>query len=226
MLTAKRALFARIPMFNGLTPEEIDKLSQEATEKQYEAGEYIFHEGDACEGLYLTVSGTVKVIKSSPSGRQITLGVQPAPSTFAEIPLFDGGAFPASAQADDAVTALFIHKQVFHQLCMSNPGVALKLLAIVGRRLRTLVSVIESVTFGSIRQRIAQTIIQWSEQSQADQFEMPSTHQDLALHLGTVREVISRNLSRFQNEGLIRINRREMILLDKAGLRAEAETEF
>ena len=100
------------------------------------------------------------------------------------------------------------------------------MLAIVGRRLRTLVSVIEAVTFGSIRQRIAQSIVEWSEKAQADQFEMPTTHQDLALHLGTVREVVSRNLSRFQTEGLIRIARREIVLLNKDGLRAEAETEF
>lgn len=213
-------------MFTGLTPEEVDVLAQSAVEKQYSAGEVLFHEGDACEGLYLIGVGTVKIFKTSPSGRQITLGVQPAPSSVAEVPLFDGGLFPASVQAIDAVAALFIHKQAFRQICLQNPGVALKMLAVVGRRLRTLVSIIESVTFGSIRQRIAQSIIQWSEEARADQFEMPTTHQDLALNLGTVREVVSRNLSRFQSEGLIRMSRREIVLLNKAGLRAEAETEF
>ena len=226
MLTAKHALFARIPMFTGLAPEEVDILAQSAMEKQFQAGDILFHEGDSCEGLYLIGQGTVKIFKTSPSGRQITLGVQPAPSTVAEVPLFDGGAFPASVQAIDAVTALFIHKMAFHQICMQNPGVALKMLAVVGRRLRTLIGIIEGVTFGSIRQRIAQSIIQWSDQARADQFDMPSTHQELALNLGTVREVVSRNLSRFQAEGLLRVSRREIVLLNKDGLRAEAETEF
>jgi CRP-like cAMP-binding protein len=226
MLTSKRAVFARIPMFAGLTPEEVDSLAQSAVEKQFAEGDFLFHEGEPCEGLYLVGEGAVKIFKTSPSGRQITLGVQPAPSTVAEVPLFDGGALPASVQALDEVTALFIHKKTFHEICIGNPGVALKMLAVVGRRLRTLVGIIESVTFGSVRQRIAQSIVQWSETAQSDQFEMPMTHQELALHLGTVREVVSRNLSRFQIEGLIRFSRREIVLLNKEGLRAEAETEF
>ncbi len=226
MLISKLALFARIPMFAGLAPEEVECLAQSAIEKQFAAGDVLFHEGEQCEGLYLVGEGTVKIFKTSASGRQITLGVQPAPSTVAEVPLFDGGAFPASAQALEEVTALFIHKRTFHQVCMQNPGVALKMLAVVGRRLRTLVAIIESVTFGSVRQRIAQSILQWAEAARSDQFEMPTTHQELALHLGTVREVVSRNLSRFQTEGLIRISRREIALLNKAGLLAEAETEF
>lgn len=226
MLTAKHALFARIPMFAGLTPDELDSLAQSAIEKQFSMGEVLFQEGETCEGIYLIGQGTVKIFKTSPSGRQITLGVQPAPSSVAEVPLFDGGQFPASVQALDSVSALFIHKRAFHQVCMQNPSVALKMLAVVGRRLRTLIGIIESVTFGSVRQRIAQSIIQWSEEARTDRFEMPTTHQELALHLGTVREVVSRNLSRFQTEGLIRLNRREIELLNKDGLRAEAETEF
>ena len=226
MLISKHALVARIPMFAGLAPEEVDSLAESAIEKKFEAGDILFHEGEICQGLYLVGEGTVKIFKTSASGRQITLGVQPAPSTVAEVPLFDGGAFPASVQALDEVTALFIHKKTFHQVCMQNPGVPLKMLAVVGRRLRTLIGIIEGVTFGSIRQRIAKSILQWSEESRADQFEMPSTHQELALHLGTVREVVSRNLSRFQAEGLIRFSRREITLLNKEGQRAEADTEY
>ena len=100
------------------------------------------------------------------------------------------------------------------------------MLAVVGRRLRGLIGIIESVTFGSIRHRIAQAILLWADLAGCESFEMPQTHQELALHLGTVREVISRNLSRFQSEGLIRFSRHEIAVLNREGLRAEAETEY
>ncbi len=226
MTSTKHALLARIPMFVELEQAEIESLCLASTEKQYTAGEVLFHEGDACEGLYLICEGVVKIFKTSPNGRQITIGMQPAPSSVAEVPIFDGGAFPASVEAVSDVAALFIHKRAFHQVCLSNPGVPVKMLAVVGRRLRGLIGIIESVTFGSIRQRIAQAILGWADQAGCDSFEMPQTHQELALHLGTVREVVSRNLSRFQTEGFIRFNRHEIALLNKASLRAEAETEF
>jgi len=97
---------------------------------------------------------------------------------------------------------------------------------VVGRRLRHLVSIIEGVTFGSLRQRLARTLLELGEQAGRDSFPLPLTHRELASRLGTVREVVSRNLSRFQAEGLLRIQAREIHLLDRDGLQREAETEI
>ena len=85
---------------------------------------------------------------------------------------------------------------------------------------------VESVTFGSVRQRLARTLVEFCQQAGADEFTLPVTHQELALRLGTAREVVSRNLSRFQAEELIRIDKRTVVLLDRDGLEREAETEF
>jgi CRP/FNR family transcriptional regulator len=144
----------------------------------------------------------------------------------AEVPLFDGGPFPATVSAVDDVTAYLIAKADFQQVCREHPEVPLKVLAVVGRRLRVLVSVVESVTFGSVRQRLARTLLEFGQQAGQDSFALPVTHQELALRLGTAREVVSRNLSRFQAEGLLRIQRREVLLLDREGLEREAETEL
>jgi len=95
----------------------------------------------------------------------------------------------------------------------------------VGRRLRTLVAVVESVTFGSVRQRLARTLLDFGQQAAGNAFPLP-THQELASRLGTAREVVSRNLSRFQAEGLVRIEKRQVELLDRQGLEGEAEMEF
>jgi CRP-like cAMP-binding protein len=226
LLSQKLATFQQVPLFAGLTPAEIASVAQRAAEKRYSAGEVLFYEGDPCSGIYLIAQGTVKIYKTSGSGREIMLGIESAPSSVAEVPLFDGGPYPASVTAVDDVLAYLVSKQDFRTACVQNPELPLKVLAVVGQRLRHLVRIVESVTFGSVRQRLARALIEFGQQAGSDVFPLPVTHEELALRLGTVREVVSRNLSRFQAEGLLRVQRREIHLLDRAGLQRESETEL
>src|SRR5690348_1339271 len=108
----------RIPMFAGLEPDTIQALAQRAAARPLAAGQILFNEGDPCDGVFLLVEGSVKIFKTSSSGRQLTLAVESAPATVAEVPLFDGGPYPASVQAMDSVVALFIHKQDFRAICL------------------------------------------------------------------------------------------------------------
>jgi CRP-like cAMP-binding protein len=141
----------------------------------------------------------------------------------AELPLFDGGPYPASVRAVEPVLALFVNKADFHAVCRQFPDVALKILAVVGRRLRHLVGVVESMTFGSVTQRLARLLLDASKQMGSDRFDLPLTHQELASRLGTVREVVSRNLARFRAQGLIRLEDRQVSILDRPGLERECE---
>ena len=201
-------------------------MARRAVDRQYAPGESLFFEGDPCTGLYILGKGSVKIVKSAPSGREIMLAVETAPSSFAEVPVFDGGKYPASATALDEVQAWHLGKSEFQQVCRNHPEVALKVLAVVGRRLRQLVGVVERVTFGSVRQRLAHALLEFAAEAGQPAFALPATHEELAQRLGTVREVVSRNLSRFQAEGLLRVQRREIEILDRAGLQREAETEL
>jgi CRP/FNR family transcriptional regulator len=213
-------------MFAGLEPEVVDALTQRAATRLFAPGELLFNEGDPCEGMFLLIQGSVKIFKSSSSGRQLTLAVETAPATVAELPLFDGGPYPASVQAVDEVVALFIHKRDFRAVCLQHPQLPLQALAIVGHRLRSLVALIESVTFGKVRQRLARTLLELADQSGGNSFSLPWTHQEIALNLGTVREVVSRNLNRFQAAGLIQVNHREIVVADREALQREAEAEI
>ncbi len=226
MLSRKGEALAKTPLLASLNPSEIDAVAQRAIEKRFNPGDVLFQEGEACAGFFVLAQGSVKIVKTSPSGREIMLAVESAPSSVAEIPVFDGGSYPASVTALDEVIAYLITKKDFQQVCRQHPEVPLKVLAVVGRRLRHLVSIIEGVTFGSVRQRLARTLLEFGEQAGHDSFPLSVTHQELASRLGTVREVVSRNLSRFQAEGLLRIEAREIRLLNREGLEREAETEM
>ena len=96
-------------------------------------------------------------------------------------------------------------------------------LAILGRRLRSQAGLIESVTFGKVRQRLARALLELADLAQSDSFNLPWTHQEIALNLGTVSEVVSRNLNRFEATGLIQTNHKEVVLTDRQGLEREAE---
>jgi CRP/FNR family transcriptional regulator len=222
----KAAILGRIPFFDGLAPAQLEAVAGRAVEKRYPAGATLFHEGEDCQGMFVIAQGQVKICKTSPAGREMTIAVETAPATVAELPLFDGGPYPASVVAVGDVAALVFEKREFMALCRQYPEIALKTLAVVGRRLRHLVATLESVTFGSIRQRLARLLLELAAGAGGGEFPLALTHQELASRLGTVREVVSRNLSRFQAEGLVRVEGRQMRLVDRAGLEREAETEI
>ena len=226
MSSRKTDIFGQLSLFAGLTPAELASLAERAVQKRYSAGEVLFHEGEPCSGLFVVAQGSVKIFKTSGAGREIMLAIESAPSSVAEVPLFDGGPYPAAVSAVDQVVAYHISKQDFQSACRQNPELPLKVLAVVGQRLRQLVRIVESVTFGSVRQRLAGALLEFGQQAQGGSFPLPVTHEELALRLGTVREVVSRNLSRFQAEGLLRVQKREIQLLDIPGLEREADTEL
>jgi len=198
-------------------------LAQRAVERRFAADEMLFWEGEPCAGVFLILEGSVKIFRTSPAGREVMLAIETAPSSVAELPLFDGGPYPASVRAIGAVVSLFINKTDFQQVCRQYPDVALKVLAVVGRRLRHLVGLVESMTFGSVTQRLARLLLEAAKGSGAETFDLPVTHQELASRLGTVREVVSRNLARFRGDGLIRIQGHQIQILNRARLEQEAE---
>jgi len=224
-LSPKYASLSQIALFAGLTESEIQALSLRAVERRFAHDEMLFWEGEPCAGIFLIVQGSVKIFKTSAGGREMMLALETAPSTVAELPLFDGGPYPASVRAVEPVVSLFINKNDFQQVCRQYPDVALKVLAVVGRRLRHLVGVVEAMTFGSVTQRLARLLLDASKQAGADEFDFPLTHQELASRLGTVREVVSRNLARFRAEGLIRVLGHQLRIQDRAGLERESESQ-
>ncbi|MFB3815169.1 MAG: Crp/Fnr family transcriptional regulator [Terriglobales bacterium] len=219
---------AKAPIFADLTDAELAYLAQRAVPRRFAAGEMIFSEGDPCPGLYVIESGFVKIFKSSPAGREQVLAIDGPGHSIAELPVFDGGSYPASAQAVHDTTLLFVSKQDFNSLCLEHPKVALKVLRVVGRRLRGLVAIIEELSFTTVRSRLASLLLRLArngkQTSQGVEFMLPASNQELAAQIGTVRELVSRNLSRLQTAGIIRIEGRTVVVPDLKALEQEVES--
>jgi CRP/FNR family cyclic AMP-dependent transcriptional regulator len=217
---------AKVPIFAGLTESELGFLAQRAVPRQYAPGETVFAEGEPCAGLYVVERGHVRIFKISPGGREQVLAIDGPGGSVAELPVFDGGNYPASGAAVDQATLLFVSKQDFQALCLAHPQVALKVLRVVGARLRRLVGIIEELSFTTVRHRLASFLLRLAKQEgkrtpAGIELTLPASHQELAAQIGTVRELVSRNLSRFQAEGLLTLDGRTVILRDLKALEAE-----
>ena len=219
-------LLARVPLFDALTLSDLAVVMHHSRERRYEAGQRLFCEGDVCTGLHVLLTGHVKICKTSASGREVALYIEPAPGSIAEVPLFDGGRYPATAYALDRVDVLLVDRETFARLCLAHPELPCRILTAVGRRMRSMVSLIESLTFGGVRQQLARLLLELRDSAGDDSLLLPISTQEIAMRLGTAREVISRNLSRFQAHGLISLHRRQLVILDREGLVHEAETEL
>jgi CRP/FNR family transcriptional regulator len=206
---------------------ELKFLSDRAVTKRYTTGELIFSEGDACAGLYVIESGNVRIFKTSAGGREQVLTIERAGNSIAELPVFDGGNYPASAAAASQCSLLFVSRNDFRTLCLEHPEVALKVLRMVGLRLRRLVGIIEELSFSTIRHRLAALLLRLAREaghrSGRAQFELTVSNQELASQIGTVRELVSRNLSRFQAEGLIQMEGKSITIPDLARLETEIQ---
>ncbi|MGA7887459.1 MAG: Crp/Fnr family transcriptional regulator [Acidobacteriaceae bacterium] len=212
-------------LFSNLSPDELRLLGAHAVRRRVAEGELLFSEGDTCKGLHIIASGKLRIFKSSPSGREQVLAVEGPGGSVAELPVFDGGPYPASVTAVEDSQILFISRDDFRRFCLEHPEVALKLLGVVGARLRRLVGIIEELSFATVRQRLVAALVRLAQtesklSGEPIAFQLPGTHQDLAHQLGTVRELVSRNLMRLQAEGLIQVDAHRVTVLDLPGLAA------
>lgn len=213
-------------LFANLTEKEMSALVGRVSRQHFGRGELLFNEGDACEGLFLVASGKIRIFKLSPTGREQVLAAEGPGSTIAELPVFDGGNYPASASALEDSEVVFISRKDFQNFCREHPEVGLKVIAIVGSRLRRLVGIIEELSFTTVRQRLIALILRLIESDgealkAGVSCELPKSHQELASELGTVRELVSRNLGRLQAEGYLDVDGRTIIVKDLEALKKE-----
>lgn len=214
------------PLFSALDATEIAALAERAVIRRYSAGEVLFSEGEPCAGLYVVSSGRVRIFKTSPGGREQVLTIEGPGSSIAELPVFDGGSYPASAGALDDAQLLYVSRHDFRACCLEHPEVALKVLQVVGARLRRLVGIIEELSFTTVRHRLIAWLLREAQAhgqpgKSGTHFELRVSHQELATHIGTVRELVSRNMARLQAQGLIQITGREIAIVNQEGLESE-----
>ncbi len=215
-------------LFSVLSEKELERLAFSSVFRHFKKNQTVFSEGQACNGLYAVESGSVKIFKTSARGREQILSIEGPGATLAELPVFDGGNYPASAAAEVDSTLIFIGKKEFRALCLEHPEAALKVLSVLGKRLRQLVEIIENLSFTTVRHRLAALLLREARlkgtpSPHGTEFTLAVNNQQLSAQIGTVRELVSRTLSRLQADGIIRLEGKTVTVPDLKALEAESE---
>jgi CRP/FNR family transcriptional regulator, dissimilatory nitrate respiration regulator len=225
--TQRSDWIAGTPLFSGLGPKHIEELAGIAVEREYARGQTIFMEGDDGAGFCVTVEGRVKVFKLGVDGKEQILHVFGPEEPFGEVPVFEGGLYPASAAALERCRVLFFPREAFTGLIEKDPSLALNMLAILSRRLRQFAALVEDLSLKEVPSRLAAHLLELAERTGLhDRVELEVPKGQLANLLGTIPETLSRILSRMTSQGLIRsTGPRAITLVDRAGLEELASGE-
>ena len=213
----------RTELFASLDDSDIGALSCVAMRRNFAARDKLFNEGDVCTGLFIVVSGRVRIFKTLPNGREQVLFFEGPGAPVAEMPVFDGGRMPVSAAAVERAVTLFIPLPDMRHVCKKHPEVSLKLLEVAGKGFRRMVEILEERACSTVRRRLISWLLRREQPERCDRFRLAMSQEELAAEIGTVRELISRNLARLQGEGLISMDGRDMRILDRTGLEDELE---
>jgi CRP-like cAMP-binding protein len=214
-------VLVRCPPFAGLGDDDVRALAAIARWRRFERGAPLFHAGDLPEGLHVMAAGSCRIYVLSPrTGREIDLATERPYRTVAELPSFDGGPYPAHAQALEDATTLFIEQAAFDQLLLERPTLAVHLLRTMGARLRRLVGLVERLSFQEVVQRLAAHLLERATHGVPFALEANAT---IAAGIGTVPELVSRNLARLHQAGAIELDGRTVVRADLAALRQRIE---
>ena len=203
------ALLRTIPIFADLEPVIIDRLAARCVPRTVGEGFALFRAGDRCSGLYVVVEGRVRVYRTAPDGREQTIAVEGPGRPVAELPLFDGGPYPASAITATPCRLVFLPRGEFEQAFRSDPDIAAAVVRALGARLRHMVQLVETIAFRDVAARLAMLLADLAERHGARRdgdvvLELEQTQEELAAQIGTARESVSRAMRQLKAKGLIR----------------------
>jgi CRP/FNR family transcriptional regulator len=216
----KAEILKRTPILSSLGDDELTELANLAIERNIMSNEFIFWEGDDPEWFYIVASGKVKVVKHSTSGREFIIAFFDPGEMFGEVAVFENKSYPASAQAITETKVVGIKQEDFLSFLADRPQVALRIISVLGERLRNAQNRLRDFAGARIDQRLASILLMLSSKMGAT---LPFTRQEIADMAGTTTETAIRVIRQLKERGIIRSVRGKVIIQDKEKLRLLSE---
>ncbi len=206
------------PFFKTLPREVVLSLLQRATEKKYQKGEYVLHQGELWrKALYLQSGGMEWTILSPEGKRQIVFRVRAGVMIWGHT-LFDGEGMPASLEATQDSSTLVWREEDILPALQQHPQATLEAARELVQAMRQVREVVYGFAFQPVAGRLARLLIRHYQPSDGHSVPRDLTLDEMAHSVGTTRELVSKTLHRFANEGIIHINRVEITFLDRERL--------
>ena len=213
----------RIPLFRELSEGARRELAARSTLRSFAADEVLWHAGAEPRGFFVVIQGAVKVVRTV-HGRQHVVHVEGAGGTLGDVALFEGSTYPATAIANCRTVCLAVTRDGLLAAIRQDPELALSLLGRLAARVRHVIGRLDGLAARSVSARLAGYLLERRERAGREPFTLGGSHATVAEELGTVREVLGRNLRGLRDRGLITMGANgAMRIVDEAGLRAAAE---
>ncbi len=221
----------KIPLFSGLSEEEIGEISSYIECKRFRKKEGIFSEGDQSNWFYILVEGKVKITKLSHDGKEIIIELISPNDLFGGFAVLKGFPYPANAVAMEACDAVRISRHNLMAIIERFPHFMYDITANLGERVREFSDTLKNIALERVESRIAALLIKLAEKTGektaagAIEIAMRLTKQDIAEMVGTTVETTIRVMSRFRKSGYLKDVEGKIVITDLAALKSIVNPE-
>ena len=218
--SSKAEILKQSPIFSGLNADELATLAGLATERAFASNEFIFWEGDAPEWFYILSGGQVKIIKHSSTGKEVIIAFFGPGEMFGEVAVFENKPYPASAQAVTDARVVGIKREDLLSFLAGQPQVALKVISVLGERLRDAQNRLKDLAGERVEQRLAGILLMLSSKLGTT---LSFTRQEIADMAGTTTETAIRVMGQLKDRGIISTVRGRITIVNEEKLRLLSE---
>lgn len=211
-------------VFSEVPDSRLAQMARQTTSVTLDRQETVWNEGDACHSLYFVVSGRVKIIKHSETGKDVIIEIYGPRDAIGATSMLVGGIYSTTAVCLTPTTLLSVPKAQILDLLATVPGMALRSLRGMARRQRMLMQKIKELAAGGVEYRIAHLLLKLAdrigEKGLDDQITIPIllSRQDIADLVGTTVETAIRVMSRWRKMGIVTNDKRGILIRDRETL--------
>jgi CRP-like cAMP-binding protein len=221
-------LLSLVDIFEPLSPEEIENLNGQLPDRHLQQGEMLYTPQQRSERLFMLQKGKIRIFRTTPDGRELTLAIVEAGTLFGEMSLTGQQLQGAYTQAIEPSEVSTMAREDLERLVLEKPEVGLKIMHLLSERLRHYESRLEDITMKDIHARLASIIVMLVESEglrTGTGYRIPAhyTHQRLGTMIGTNREAVTRTFGVLQDEGVVELRRRLIYVMDLQALKRVAE---
>ena len=218
------AFLARVPLFASLKPALLDELAGMLAPKSYRRGEVIFHQDDPGSAMHLIKSGQVKIATTSPEGEEVIMAILKDSDFFGELSLLDDKPRSADAVAMEVTQTLTLRRDDFMDMLARHPEMVSGVLASLAERLRRTDQLLEDAVFLDLPARLSKRLLELAQKhgvktEKGLEIDLRLTQQDLAAALGVTRVALNKHLGRLQDDDLISLESKRIIITRPEELR-------
>lgn len=217
--------FARSELLREMQPHLLEAMASIAIERTASAGEILFMQHQEATGFYLICSGSIKIFRTGPDGREQLMHTFGEGEIVGEVPVFQGSAYPACGMAITDCELVYFGRSAFIELGKKQPEVLFNMLAILSRRLRHFVELVDDLSLKDVTARLAKYLARNCHAKSSCSVELEQTKSALASRLGTIPATLSRTFKKLQELEIIKVNGNQIEIIDCETLKEIANGE-